>query len=120
MEIFLLCGCAFVAGLIDAVVGGGGMLQLPALLVFLPKELSASVPLVFGTNKFSSIFGTAAAVAQYTRRVRVPWKTILPTAITAFIFSAAGAKCVQAVRSELLKPLVFLLLVIVAIYTFAR
>jgi uncharacterized membrane protein YfcA len=120
MELILLCGSAFLAGLIDAVVGGGGLVQVPALLVFLPKEFSASVPFVFGTNKFSSIFGTGAAVARYAPRVRLPWKTILPAAITAFVFSALGVACVQAVRSDLLKPLVFVLLVIVAIYTYAR
>ncbi|HMJ92171.1 MAG TPA: TSUP family transporter [Candidatus Acidoferrum sp.] len=120
MELLLLCGCAFAAGLIDAVVGGGGLIQLPALLVFLPKELSASVPLVFGTNKFSSIFGTATAVAQYAPRVRMPWRTILPAAATAFVFSVIGVQCVQAIRSDILKPLVFVLLILVAIYTYAR
>jgi uncharacterized protein len=120
MDCFLLCGCALLAGLVDSVVGGGGLIQLPALLVFLPKELSASVPLVFGTNKFSSIFGTGTAVVQYTPRVRLPWKTVLAAAAPAFVFSAIGVQCVQLLRGEFLKPLVFVLLVVVAIYTYRR
>src|SRR6266498_3078868 len=54
-----LCFFAFLAGFVDAVVGGGGLIQLPALFIFLPTELAASVPVVFGTNKFASFCGTS-------------------------------------------------------------
>ena len=120
MELLWLCLFAFAAGLVDSIVGGGGLIQLPALCVFLPKELAASIPLVFGTNKLSSMCGTAVAVMQYSRRVPIPWRSIMPAATAAFILSAAGARLVQLVKSDFLKPLTLVLLVAVAIYTFSR
>jgi uncharacterized protein len=120
VDFALLCGCALLAGFVDAVVGGGGLIQLPALFIFLPPELAASVPLVFGTNKFASMCGTSFAVAQYARRVTVPWQTVLPSAAAAFVLSAVGVQCVRALRSDILKPIVLVLLVLVAIYTYSR
>lgn len=120
MELLWLCLAAFAAGLVDSVVGGGGLIQLPALFIFLPPPLAASVPLVFGTNKLSSLCGTGVAVAQYARRVRIPWASILPAALAAFVLSAVGARVVQSVRSDFLKPLTLVLLVVVAIYTYTR
>ena len=120
MELVGLCLIAFLAGLIDAVVGGGGLVQLPALFVLLPSHLAASVPLVFGTNKLSSMCGTSVALAQYARRVNIPWSSILPAGLTAFVFSAIGARVLQLVDSAFLKPLTLVLLIAVAIYTYSR
>ena len=120
MELLWLCLFAFVAGFVDAIVGGGGLIQLPALFVFLPRELAASVPLVFGTNKLSSLCGTSVAVWQYSRRVPIPWRSILPATIAAFIFSALGVRVLQSINSDFLKPLTLVLLVAVAIYTYWR
>lgn len=120
MDLAWLCLFSFLAGFVDSIVGGGGLIQLPALLVLLPRELSASLPLVFGTNKLSSICGTSVAVWQYARRVAIPWRSILPATIAAFLFSALGVRVLQSVRSEFLKPLVLVLLVAVAIYTYMR
>lgn len=117
MDLAWLCLFAFLAGFVDSIVGGGGLIQLPALFVFLPKELAASVPLVFGTNKLSSICGTSVAVMQYARRVTIPWTSIFPAAIAAFLFSALGVRVLQSVPNEFLKPLTLVLLVVVAIYT---
>ena len=120
MDLLWLCFFAFIAGLIDAIVGGGGLVQLPALFIFLPANLAASVPLVFGTNKLSSICGTSVAVVQYARRVKIPWPSILPSALASFALSAIGARVVQIVHSDFLKPLILVLLVAVAIYTYAQ
>lgn len=120
MDLLWLCLFAFLAGFVDSIVGGGGLIQLPALLVFLPKELASSLPLVFGTNKLSSICGTSVAVLQYSRRVAIPWRSMLPATVAAFLFSALGVRVLQSVRSEFLKPLVLVLLVAVAIYTYSR
>jgi len=120
MDLFWLSLFAFIAGFVDSVVGGGGLVQLPALLVLLPEELAASVPVVFGTNKLSSICGTSVAVLQYSRRVPIPWRSILPATIAAFAFSALGVRVLQSVQSEFLKPLILVLLVAVAIYTYSR
>jgi uncharacterized membrane protein YfcA len=120
VDFALLCFFAFLAGLVDSVVGGGGLVQLPALFVLLPAPLAASVPTVFGTNKLSSICGTAVAAAQYARKVEIPWGPVLPAALTAFVFSALGARCVQMLRGEFLKPLVLVLMIVVLIYTWLR
>ena len=117
MDLAWLCLFAFLAGFVDSIVGGGGLIQLPALFVFLPKELAANVPLVFGTNKLSSLCGTSVAVAQYARRVPIPWASILPAALAAFVFSALGVRVVQSVPSAFLKPLTLVLLIAVAVYT---
>lgn len=120
MELLILCCFAFAAGLVDSIVGGGGLIQLPALLIFLPRELASSIPLVFGTNKLAAVCGTGTALVQYARRVRIPWFSVLPAAVAAFIFSAVGARTVEVVRTDFLKPLVLVLLVVVAVYTFSR
>jgi len=120
LELLWLCLSAFVAGLVDSVVGGGGLIQLPALFVFLPPDLAASVPLVFGTNKTSSICGTSVAALQYSRRIAIPWRSILPSAVAAFVFSALGVRAVLLAPADLLRPLVFVLLIAVAVYTYWR
>jgi uncharacterized membrane protein YfcA len=120
MDLVWLCVISFAAGLIDAIVGGGGLVQLPALFVFLPSDLAGSVPLVFGTNKLASMCGTSVATVQYARKVRIPWRSILPAAVAAFMLSAAGARVVQVVRNDFLKPLTLVLLIGVAAYTYSR
>jgi uncharacterized membrane protein YfcA len=112
--------CAFLAGFVDSIVGGGGLIQLPALFVFLPPALAAQVPLVLGTNKFSSICGTTVATVQYARKVRMNWKILWPAAISAFAFSFLGARAVSLLNPRLIKPVILLLLVMVALYTYAR
>jgi len=118
VETAYLCLFAFLAGFVDSVVGGGGLIQLPALFIFLPPSLAASLPAVFGTNKLSSICGTSTALIQYSRRVVINWQSILPAGAAAFVFSFLGARAVTQINAQVLKPLVFFLLVAVAIYTY--
>jgi len=113
-----LCCFAFLAGFIDAVVGGGGLIQTPALLLFLPPQLSASIPLVFGTNKLASLCGTSVATIQYARHIQIPWRSIGPAAFIAFLFSFLGAHAVALIRNSHLRPVILILLTAVAIYTF--
>ena len=120
MDLLWLCGFAFLAGLVDSVVGGGGLIQLPALLLLLPAPLAASLPAVFGTNKLSSICGTSMAVIQYARRIPIQWPLVLPAAITAFGFAFLGARTVSTLRPEMLKPLILVLLVLVALWTYSQ
>jgi uncharacterized protein len=120
MELLWLCLCAFAAGFVDSIVGGGGLIQLPALFIFLPPSYAASIQLVFGTNKLSSMCGTATAVLQYSRRVDIPWRSILPAAVAAFILSATGVMVLRLVKSDFLKPLTLVLLIAVAVYTYSR
>lgn len=120
MDFVFLCGLAGLAGFVDAIGGGGGLIQLPALFLFLPPGLAASIPDVFGTNKLSSICGTGTAVVQYGRRVRLPWRSVGWAVAAAFVFALLGARVVTLVRPSLLRPTVLILLIVVAVYTFWR
>lgn len=117
MEWLLLIGGAFLAGLIDAVVGGGGLIQLPLLLAVFP---SVSIPVLFGTNKLSSIAGTASAVVQYSRTVSIPLRIVLPASAAALLGAAMGAAAVSFLSTQVLKPMVLVLLLSVAAYTWFK
>lgn len=114
---FLLALAAFGAGYVDAVVGGGGLIQTPALLAAFPTTAPATL---FGTNKVASIVGTSSAAIQYARRVRVPWRLALPGAFAALIGSWYGAKAVTYLPPDMIRPFVLILLVMVAVYTFIK
>ncbi|MBK9614587.1 MAG: TSUP family transporter [Uliginosibacterium sp.] len=113
----VLCGFAFCAGLIDAAVGGGGLIQLPALFGALPQTSSASL---LGTNKLVSICGTSLAVRTYLARVKVPWALVLPAASAAFVLSFLGAAAVSSLPQAWLRPFVLVMVIVMAIYTFAK
>ena len=108
---------AFLAGAIDAVVGGGGLIQIPALFAALPGESAATL---FGTNKCASVVGTANATWRYARQVKMPWRTILPAALAAFAFSYLGAAAVAWLPKDAVRPLILLLLILAAVYTLMR
>jgi uncharacterized membrane protein YfcA len=80
---------AFVAGWVDAVVGGGGLIQLPALLIGLPSDTAPAV--ILGTNKISSFCGTATSSLTYALRIPLDWLTVLPLVIASASGSAVGA-----------------------------
>lgn len=105
---------AFVAGLIDSAVGGGGLIQIPALFTALPGEAPATL---FGTNKFSSMFGTASAARTYMRRIKLNWSLLLPATLCAFALSFAGAAVVSYLPRNIIKPVVLVLLIVMAAYT---
>lgn len=115
--VFLLLPAAFLAGCVDAVVGGGGLIQIPSLFAVFPGAAPATL---FGTNKCASVFGTASAGWRYARRVALPWRAVLPAALAAFVFSYLGAAAVAWLPKALLRPLVLVLLVAAAAYTLAR
>ncbi len=105
------------AGSVDAVVGGGGLIQIPALFVVFPEEAAASL---FGTNKCASVVGTSNAAWRYARQVAMPWRTILPAALAAFVFSYTGAAVVAWLPKDAVRPLILLLLIFAAAYTLKR
>ncbi len=117
MELIPLAVLAFFAGFIDAVVGGGGLIQVPSLFTFYPQATPA---VLFGTNKFSSIFGTSAATLRYRRGIRLPWSMLLPAMASALVFSFLGAGAVSYFPKEVIRPLVLILLIVVAVYTFVK
>src|ERR1043166_5218082 len=113
--ILLLSASSLLAGFIDAVVGGGGLIQIPAMLILLP---GAPVATILGTNKFASCSGTTIAVQRYARHVTIDWATVLPAALTAFVFSFLGSRTVTLLHTDFMRPIVLVLLVLVAIYVF--
>ena len=117
IDVVWLGGAAFAAGLVDAVVGGGGLIQLPAMFSLLPKEAPATI---LGTNKLAAIFGTGSAAVSYARRVRVAWSTAAPAAIAAFALSFVGAWTVTQVPADFVRALLPFVLLAVAVYTFMK
>ena len=117
MPLATLGVAALFAGFIDAVVGGGGLIQVPVIFSLFPKELPATL---FGTNKIASVVGTSNAAYRYIRRVRMPWSATLPAAIAAFAFAYLGAMSVAWLPRDLLRPMILVLLIAAAIYTFWR
>jgi hypothetical protein len=117
LPLFLLALAALLAGFVDAVVGGGGLIQVPALFALQPTADPASL---FGTNKGASVFGTLSAAGRYLRRVSIPWRATLYAAFAAFPASYLGALSVAWLPRELLRPLILVLLIVSAAYTFWR
>lgn len=116
-DLLILCSAAFLAGLVDAVVGGGGLIQIPALFSTFPGVSPATL---FGTNKLASIWGTATAAVNYSRRVRVEWSTAAPAALAAFVLSFLGAYAVTRIPPDFVRKLLPFILLGVAIYTLKK
>jgi uncharacterized protein len=116
-DLLLLLLAAFAAGSLDAIVGGGGLVQLPALLLVLPGQPVVSL---LGTNKLSSIVGTFSAAVTYCRKVRVDRPTAVRMASAAFLGSALGAYLATVLDSSVLRPVVLVALVAVFVYTARR
>jgi uncharacterized protein len=112
----LLVLAAFAAGWIDAVVGGGGLIQLPVLLLVPGMETVQAL----ATNKLSSAMGTTSSAVTYYRRVHPELRTALPTAAVAALGAAAGALSAAAVPDGVLEPVILVALVVVAAYTLLR
>lgn len=117
IDFVLLTLAALLSGFIDAVAGGGGLIQVPALFTALPLQTPATL---FGTNKFASIFGTGSAAWRYARQIEICWRIALPASLAAAVFSFTGAAAVAYLPRETVRPLVFGLLLLVIIYTLAR
>lgn len=108
---------SMLAGFIDSIVGGGGLILVPALLATFPQAHPATL---FGTNKAAAIWGTGMASVQYSRRVRLPWHALGPAAITGFVAALLGAWLVTQVSPNFLRKLLPAILLLVLIYTLAR
>ena len=117
MEIFFTTLASALAGFVDSIVGGGGLILLPALFAAYPSATPATL---LGTNKSASVWGTAFATWQYSRRVQVRWPALLPAATATMLASFAGAWLVTLVSPEFLRRLLPVVLLAVLIYTLMR
>ncbi len=113
----LLGLAALTAGFVDAVVGGGGLIQLPALLLGLP---GASPVQILATNKLASICGTTVSSATYYRRVRPDPRTFGPLMLLAFVGSALGAFVASLIPRAAFDPIVLVVLVLVGAYVVVK
>ncbi|MGV8864801.1 MAG: sulfite exporter TauE/SafE family protein [Pseudomonas sp.] len=116
-SIVILGFFSFCGGLIDAAVGGGGLVQVPALLHALPQY---SLATVFGTNKFAVLAGNFSSIFTYLKRIKIVWKLMLPTMASAFIFAFLGALSVSLIPRRLMEYVVFIILIVMASYTFIK
>ncbi|WP_367067227.1 TSUP family transporter [Oryzisolibacter sp. LB2S] len=117
MEWIIVSTASLLAGFVDAIVGGGGLILLPALFA---TFASAAPATLLGTNKSASVWGTAMATWQYSRRVQVPWRTMLPAAAAGLVGSYAGAWVVTQVSPDFLRKLLPLVMLAVLVYTLAK
>jgi uncharacterized membrane protein YfcA len=114
--LFLL-SASFLAGFVDSIAGGGGIVQLPALLIGLPNSPAAEV---LGTNKLSAVFGTTTAATLYRKQIKPDPKVLIGMAIPAFLGSAVGALLASRIPTSSMRPMILVLLIAVAIYTWLK
>ena len=117
MEWILVSLASLLAGFVDAIVGGGGLILLPALFATFPSAPPATL---LGTNKSASVWGTTMATWQYSRRVQMRWRAMLPAAAAGFAGAFAGAWAVTVVSPDFLRKLLPLVLLAVLLYTLAK
>jgi len=117
MELLVVSLASLLAGFVDSVVGGGGLILVPALFATFPGAPPATL---FGTNKAASVWGTGMATVQYARRVNLAWHALLPAAAATLVASLAGAWLVTQISPEFLRKLLPLILLAVLLYTLVR
>lgn len=117
VEIAILTLASLFAGCVDAIVGGGGLILVPALFGVFPGAAPATL---LGTNKATGIWGTGWATWQFAKRVELPWRALAPAAVVALLGSFAGAWALTLVSADGLRKALPLILVAVLVYTVMR
>ncbi len=117
METLLILLASGFAGMVDAIVGGGGLILLPALFATYPTAAPATL---LGTNKCASVWGTSLATYQYSKRVQLAWRALLPAALFALAGSFAGAWSVTQIAPDFIRKLMPFILLVVLIYTLVK
>ena len=117
MDWFIVIAASLFAGFVDAIVGGGGLILVPALFATFPNMVPATL---LGTNKSASVWGTSFATWQFSRRVRMPWRAMLPAALAGFAGSFVGAWLVTMVNPDFLRKALPFVLVLILAYTLVK
>ncbi|MCF6128160.1 TSUP family transporter [Flavobacterium sp. AS60] len=115
--IILLCIASFFAGFVDAIVGGGGLIQTPVALILMPNLAVSSI---IGSLKIPAFSGTSFAANQYLKKVDMNWKLLSIMAIVAFASAFLGSHLLTKVHNDFMKPLLLVVLTLIAIYTFTK
>lgn len=113
----LLCIAAFVAGFVDAIVGGGGLIQTPIGLILMPN---LPVATVIGSLKIPSFSGTLFAAIQYLKKIEMNWKLLIVMMVLAVPSAFAGSALLTAVSNDFMKPLLLVVLSLLVVYTYAK
>lgn len=114
VSIIVFC---LVAGFLDAVVGGGGLITVPMLLINFPNS---PLPTLFGTNKIAGLSGTSVSAYHYAKKIKFNYKLLLTIGVVAGLASYIGARVVSYIDGELLKPVILMVLIIIAVYTYFK
>lgn len=115
--IILLCLASFLAGFVDAIVGGGGLIQTPVAMILMPN---LSVASIIGSLKIPAFSGTSFAAFQYLKKVDMNWKLLFIMAVLAFGSAFLGSTVLTMVSNDFMKPLLFFILIALAVYTFKK
>jgi uncharacterized membrane protein YfcA len=115
--IIALCIASFFAGFVDAIVGGGGLIQTPVALILMPN---LAVSTIIGSLKIPAFSGTSFAAFQYLKQVKMNWKLLISMAIVAFSSAFFGSLLLTQVSNDFMKPVLFFVLIALAIYTFIK
>jgi uncharacterized membrane protein YfcA len=116
-ELLLVSVASALAGFVDAIVGGGGLILVPALFAVYPGAPPATL---LGANKSGSVWGTAWAAAQYAQRGRLNWRALAPAMVAALLASFAGAWAITLADPTRLKQALPVVLIVLLAYTLAR
>ena len=116
-ELILLCIAAMPAGFIDAIVGGGGLVQTPAALILLPQYPVATV---IGTLKIPAFTGTSFAAMQYAKKVTIHYRQLGVMTGIAFVAAFFGSRLLTVISNQFMKPLLLVVLILVAVYTYTN
>jgi uncharacterized membrane protein YfcA len=117
LTLILLCIASFGAGFVDAIVGGGGLIQVPIALIMMPNFPVATV---IGTLKIPAFSGTFFAAKQYVKQVKIYWKQMALMCIVAFAFAFLGSALLTKMGNSYMKPILFCILIVVAVYTYSK
>ncbi|MFN4036227.1 sulfite exporter TauE/SafE family protein [Comamonas aquatica] len=117
MEWIFVSLASALAGFVDAIVGGGGLILVPAMFAAFPHAAPATL---FGTNKSAAVWGTAMSTWQYSRRIRITWPMIIPGIVAAGVGAFSGAWAVTLVNPDFLRKLLPFILLGVLLYTLAK
>ncbi len=116
-ELLILLPISFITGAINAAVGGGGLIGIPAFYNVLTNFTPAQI---MGVDKFSSVMGHGMSVRQYARNMALPWRLMLPTCITAFAGSYVGVRMLNLMPTHWMKPVIIVVLAVMLIYTWLK
>jgi uncharacterized protein len=115
--IVILCVASFFAGFVDAIVGGGGLIQTPVAMILMPN---LAVSTIIGSLKIPAFSGTSFAAFQYLKKVQMNRKLLSIMAIVAFCAAFLGSNLLTLVSNDFMKPLLVVVLIGIAIYTFTK